>query len=1010
MKLVDGESLAQLISDCEHPAGRLALLAHVLAAADAVAYAHAQGIIHRDLKPANILVGEHGETLVIDWGLARDLTGGLAEPAMSTSGGAATSVATLTDVGAIVGTLRYMPPEQARGEAVDPRSDVFALGAVLFHVIAGRPPHEGLTRASVLARLSDGDIEDLRPLADGVPPALVAIARKAMAPDPADRYLSAEEFAEDLRRFLAGRLVDAHRYQAGELLRAWMRRHRAVLVVGAVALLALLAASLVFVRDLGTERDVATTARRQAELAQAEALRRADAAVLAQARGALAEDLVAALTLLRQVDLSHEERRRSAHLTALAAQARGAPDRVLRGHLRNIETFAALSDGGLVSIDAGGEVRRWDPRTGAGEVIVDLDAPRGLVIAAAEAPVWVALVGHRGHVVRADGAPETIDLGELDVSAYRTHRWELSRHGETLAALLTGTVASQRRAVAYTWDLLARPALPRALPFEYLRSAALSPDGAIIATSDRERRTWLIAGEASTSTPALQRPQMFSASGHYLLGRSVAGPPAEIVLSMVDASLRAIEGRIAAITPDDHAFVVARDPTGGIAPDLPKRLSLRSLATGETRWTADLEITRAVISAIWGDRGGFAVSPVGDRFALQLGAQWQIWSMTTGTRERTLDTGAHRRGTFLADGSFVVAHYGDLWLWSPPPPARPDHHAYALAADGSFAVVADPAGQYPRLLRLADGSESRIACIGRRDSRALAKIDARLAVDARGRVLFIDEAGAVCLDDGEARSIATPTRATAAALADRDDALAIGTADGTILAWPAPTTQPRRWQLDAQIRRLWLLGEDLAIIAQTGLGTVVALDAEDDAPVVLGGSMPDRDPDGVRVVIHPQRRAAAVLLGDEDAVVFHAVDSPAIRRPIAFSSEPAAAYSPSGRRFAVGLAGRLLLVLASPDEAGRELALPEEARGLGFLSEDELVVVGDSGGLIRVDLVVGEALVIAPQSISTVGPTRVIAAGDQIAISAYSGLTVQPLNPVPGDSSELAAWLARRIR
>jgi serine/threonine protein kinase len=188
MKLVDGESLEQIIGACETAARRLTLLEHVLAAADAVAYAHSRGIIHRDLKPANILVGEHGETLVIDWGLAKDLAGAILEPVGATTTADPACSSTLTDVGAIVGTLRYMPPEQARGEAVDRRSDVFALGAVLFHVIAGRPPHEGLTRAALLARLADGEVEELAPLADGVPRALVAIAQKAMASGPEDRY------------------------------------------------------------------------------------------------------------------------------------------------------------------------------------------------------------------------------------------------------------------------------------------------------------------------------------------------------------------------------------------------------------------------------------------------------------------------------------------------------------------------------------------------------------------------------------------------------------------------------------------------------------------------------------------------------------------------------------------------------------------------------------------------------------------------------------------------------
>ncbi len=1014
MKLVDGESLEQIIADRKTAAERLTLLEHVLAAADAVAYAHVHGVIHRDLKPANILVGEHGETLVIDWGLAKDLAGAILDPAGATSSPGTSCSSTLTDVGAIVGTLRYMPPEQARGEIVDRHSDVFALGAVLFHVIAGRPPHEGLARATLLARLSDGQLEDLRPLADGVPRALVAIAQKAMAPRPGDRYAGAEAFANDLRRFLAGRLVDAHHYQAGELLHVWLRRHRAVLSVAAVALLALLAASVLFLWNVGVERELAATAQHRAELAEVEAVRRADSAELAQARGTLAEDLVAALRLLGHVDLSADDRRRSARLTALAAQARGAPDHVLRGHSRGIEHIAALSDGKLVSIDIGGEVRRWDPQTGQGEVIVDLAAPGGRIVAAAEAPVWVALAANRGHVIRGDEVPEVISLDPFYVGSFSTHNWELSRHGETLAALgaarhLTG----QRRAVAYTWDLLARPALMRALSFDYMHRAALSPDGATIATSDAQRNAWLIGGDFATALPGLKLPFEFSPSGRYLLGRTVEFPPAVIAMSLSDHSIQTINGGIVAIIRDDLVLVEAQDPTGGIAPNLPRRLSLRSLATGDTRWTANLEVTREVISAMWGEEGGFVVADRGDRFALHLADQWQIWSMTTGKLERTLDTGPYRRGAFLADGSFAVAHYTDLWLWSPPSPPLPDYSAYAMAPDGSHAIGNTWEAGFPALLRMSDRRETPVTCLKQLRLRELSQVHARLAVDARGRVLFIDEAGQVCMNDsdGEAKPITVPGKATATALADVGEAFAVGLADGGVLAWSAAGTQPQRWQLDAPVRRLWIIGDGRALIAQTGSGSVVALRPGDGAPVTLGSSAPDKDAFGVRVIMHPGRTAAAILLDDEDAVVFYDVEGAAVRRPTSFSIEAAAAYSPSGAQFAVGLAGRTLLVLTSPDDPGRELALPEEARGVAFVDEHQLVVLGESSALLRIDLVIGEAVVMHRDWRPTTAPTHASAAasGEAIIFSG-SSLFLQPADAVPKDSPGLRAWLRPRTQ
>ena len=110
-----------------------------------MAYAHSERIIHRDLKPSNILVGDFGETVVIDWGLAKELDG-RERPAPGGLGPARAARARrcrLTQLGTVVGTPAYMPPEQATGQAVDERADVYALGAILYHLLAGNRPTRG---------------------------------------------------------------------------------------------------------------------------------------------------------------------------------------------------------------------------------------------------------------------------------------------------------------------------------------------------------------------------------------------------------------------------------------------------------------------------------------------------------------------------------------------------------------------------------------------------------------------------------------------------------------------------------------------------------------------------------------------------------------------------------------------------------------------------------------------------------------------------------------------------
>jgi serine/threonine protein kinase len=237
MKLVLGQSLERVVRDADTSADRLALLPHVITAAEAVAYAHDQGIVHRDLKPINILVGAFGETIVLDWGLAKDLRAAVAEEpnAGAVSGGVTPGD---TAAGAVLGTPSYMPPEQAAGAPVDARADVYALGAILHHVLAGAPP-QVLTGASPT---SASRLVPLATLEPRLPPDLLAVVEKALAADPLARYPSAFELAEDLKRFQAGQLVAARSYTRATRLARVVGRHPVVtlaaLVVAALAVLA----------------------------------------------------------------------------------------------------------------------------------------------------------------------------------------------------------------------------------------------------------------------------------------------------------------------------------------------------------------------------------------------------------------------------------------------------------------------------------------------------------------------------------------------------------------------------------------------------------------------------------------------------------------------------------------------------------------------------------------------------------------------------------------------------
>jgi hypothetical protein len=347
---------------------RRALLPHVIAVADALAYAHSEGVIHRDLKPGNVLIGSFGETVVIDWGLAKDLRAADGDPSAERPGpgaGArpapepatdASDTSPLTVAGAVMGTPAFMSPEQARGEPADERSDVYAIGALLYAVLAGAAPIED---ASATADGADGH-RPIVPLAERVPdapPELVTIVEHAMAHDPEDRFATASELADELRRYAAGQLVASHVYSTGTLVRRWLRRHRAAVAVAAAALALVAVLSAIGVARIIRERDRAD---RESALAK-EALRRAedesDDLVTNQAEGMLAEDPSRTLAWLQRLTRRGLERERT-HQLATAAAARGAAYE-LAGAGDDVEYVVVVSDGVAVTASDDGHVWKW---------------------------------------------------------------------------------------------------------------------------------------------------------------------------------------------------------------------------------------------------------------------------------------------------------------------------------------------------------------------------------------------------------------------------------------------------------------------------------------------------------------------------------------------------------------------------------------------------------------------------------------------------------------------------
>jgi serine/threonine protein kinase/formylglycine-generating enzyme required for sulfatase activity len=237
MPLVSGTSLAVVLALARDNQGgwsRERVLGVLQKTCEIIAYAHARGVVHRDLKPANVMLGAFGEVLVLDWGLALLAEG---EPEPPADGEDSTPLPSragehATRRGALVGTPAYMPPEQAAGgrAGIGPQSDVYAIGAVLYHLLAGRAPYSevGPSNEAVARAVRSGAPVPLELVAPNAPSELVAICARAMARESRARYAGMGELAADLRAFLEGHVVQAHARGAWAELRKWIGRNRAL--------------------------------------------------------------------------------------------------------------------------------------------------------------------------------------------------------------------------------------------------------------------------------------------------------------------------------------------------------------------------------------------------------------------------------------------------------------------------------------------------------------------------------------------------------------------------------------------------------------------------------------------------------------------------------------------------------------------------------------------------------------------------------------------------------------
>ncbi len=911
MELFEGGDLRRLLGRPGSPVVS-ALLVRLVARA--VHHAHQRGVLHRDLKPANILLDEEGRPHVADFGLARRLG--------DESG--------LTESGAIVGTLAYMAPEQALGEKhLTTAADVYSLGAILYALLTGRPPFQGTTVFATLRGLTVRVAAGLRARNPKVSRDLETVCLKCLEADPARRYGSAAELADDLERFLRGEPVVARR--TSSLVRAarWLRRRPAAAALLGLAVTALAAAGFSAVehtRRLDRARQAAERAAARADN-QAEDERVRAALSRAEAdrwQGASRGDRMTA-QLLRVAAVRGRSR-------DLARELLNDPDACpfdLRDFAWNLldhgvthqldteprvgdSPFVFRPDGRVLAGSSGkGGVKLWNVATG--QMVASLNAHEWLNELAFRADGKL-LVTTGGSGARLWDGATGAEVATLEHPGRHVGKAVFSPDG---SALLTRSWATPPPPAGTLYELdlwdVATHTLRATLPFDP-NAYAFSPDGKLLALGEGDHEATLLIDVATGREVGRTEPSQntntigqiaFSRDGRLLATEGFKIDLWDVATLKRRARLDAAGTSRLDFTPDGTALIAGSRP-----------VVVWDVEAGRERFT------------IPEGRRPFLTSD-GTALVAQTDCGIGFWDIRTG-RLRVMLRGRFGEvspenlspdGATLADGRIPIS----LWdVRTGQVRLVLDELAWVFSPDGRALAGRD--GHHIRLLVVPE--TDHLARLYEHDGRPVEALE----FSPDGKLLAVGGDAAVRLRDsatGETRgtfvgfepyqhsNLQGPERAVAVAFGGSGRVLAAGGSEGTVLAWNVADGRPllRAWRTYSQDvapgRRQELVrsrfpvhavavSPDGTLVAAASWASFTAWDVASGKELLTGGA-------------------------DEWGCL---------------------AFSPAGDTLAVG-AGKFITLW---DVAGRKLRRtsnwPEEVTALAFGADGAQVVVGSSSGAI----------------------------------------------------------------